>query len=326
MDVLPDEIARIVEEYCGAKEIGVLGRAGRRWRPDAKTWERFARRDPLTRYAFLGGGSDTLGLPLPPPPSGLPCPWAKWCEALCRLRARQPDAESRTSPRFVLQIWRATYWRYRGVAKQYWTLLSTAPLELWTHVSGSPPFEPWDYESAICAGTSHLHVGNVTHPHECDDCEAMRTGAAVPKSMGISIGLDAEALSFRIVALPRHALDPFAPTIVWEMEISEQRHKEFVQSCQGSVFSIKNSIQLRDPEQSSPEGLGHHHEDLVFYPIHAASLDNSTRTNALSKLPSLVVRIVRDAAGAVADLVLEELNWQDLASRIGELEVVRLPE
>ena len=321
MDVLPDEIARIVEEYCGAKEIGVLGRAGRRWRPDAKTWERFARRDPLTRYAFLGGGWDTL----PSPPPVLPCSRAKWCEALCGLRVRQPDVESRTSPKFVLQIWRATDWSIRepfGTLETRWTLLSTAPLELWIQVSHSA--STW-HESSIRAGTSHLHVGDITNPHECDDCEAMRTGA-VPESMGISLGLDAEALRFRIVALPRIEQDPFAPTIVWEMEISEQRHKEFVQSCQGSVFSIKNSIQLRGPEQSSPEGLGHHHEDLVFYPIHAASLDNSTRTNALSRLPSLVVRIVRDAAGAAADLVLEELNWQDLASRIGELEVVRLPE
>lgn len=330
MDALPDEMARLVEEYCGAKEIGVLGRAGRRWRPDAKTWERFARRDPLTRYAFLGGGSDTLGLPLPPPPPVLPCSWAKWCEALCRLRAREPDAESRTTPKFVLQIWRATYWRYpRGVAKQRWTLLSTAPLEYWSHVSGSPPFEPWDYESAICAGTSHLHVGNVTHPHECDDCEAMRTGAAVPKSMGISLGLDAEALSFRIVALPRHAQDPFAPTIVWELEIPEGTHKNFVESCRGPVSSM--DLQLRGPEDSSDWGLTHHHEDLVFYPIdRAATFDASSWErppwNALQRLPSLVVRIVRDAAGALVDLVLEEINWMDQAPRIEGIEVVGLPE
>ena len=318
MDALPDEIARVVEEYCEAKEIGVLGRAGRRWRPDAKTWERFARRDPLTRYAFLGGG--------PSPPPVLPCSWAKWCEALCGLRVRQPDDEydeSRTPAKFVLQIWRATDWRIRepfGTLETRWTLLTTAPLEQWNHMSQSGEM------SAICAGTSHLHVGDITNPHECDHCEAMRTGV-VPESMGISLGLDAEALRFRIVALPRIAQDPFAPTIVWEMEISEQRHKEFVQSCQGSVFSIKNSIQLRGPEQSSPEGLGHHHEDLVFYPIDAAaSLDNSTRTNALTRLPSLVVRIVRDAAGAAADLVLEELNWMDFASRLDEIEVLMLPE
>jgi len=147
--------------------------------------------------------------------------------------------------------------------------------------------------------------------------------------MGISLGLDAEALSFRIVALPRHAQDPFAPTIVWELEIPEGTHKNFVESCRGAVSSF--DLQLRGPEDSSDWGLTHHHEDLVFYPIdRAATFDPSSWErppwNALQRLPSLVVRIVRDAAGALADLVLEEINWMDQAPRIEGIEVVGLPE
>ena len=47
MDTLPDDVARVVEELLGAKEIGALGCASKRWRPNEKTWERVAKRDPL---------------------------------------------------------------------------------------------------------------------------------------------------------------------------------------------------------------------------------------------------------------------------------------
>ena len=55
---------------------------------------------------------------------------------------------------------------------------------------------------------------------------------------------------------------------------------------------------------ASEWGLTHHHEDLVFYPIYEAH-------DAWDQAPSIVVRIVRDAAGAAVDLVIEEFNWED---------------
>ena len=53
MDTLPDDVARVVEELLGAKEIGALGCASKRWRPHEKTWERVAKRDPLTHCAVV---------------------------------------------------------------------------------------------------------------------------------------------------------------------------------------------------------------------------------------------------------------------------------
>ena len=35
--------------------------------------------------------------------------------------------------------------------------------------------------------------------------------------------------------------------------------------------------------------------------------------------PSIVVRIVRDAAGAVVDLVIEEFNWEDRSPRFAQI-------
>ena len=54
MDNLPDDVARVVEELLGPREIGALGCASKRWRPDEKIWERVAKRDPLTRCAVVG--------------------------------------------------------------------------------------------------------------------------------------------------------------------------------------------------------------------------------------------------------------------------------
>ena len=98
MDTLPDDVARVVEELLGAKEIGALGCASKRWRPHEKTWERVAKRDPLTHCTVV------------------PCVWSLWCEALSRMETLDADRviDSTLSEgdgmeeymRLVLQIWR----------------------------------------------------------------------------------------------------------------------------------------------------------------------------------------------------------------------------
>ena len=98
-------------------------------------------------------------------------------------------------------------------------------------------------------------------------------------------------------------------------------HQSFVNNCQGPVAKILNNSFLRDPEDSSEWGLTHHHEDLVFYPINEASwyLGRNEVDNCLTTYPSIVVRIVRDAAGTAVDLVIEEFNWEDRSPRFAEI-------
>ena len=42
-------------------------------------------------------------------------------------------------------------------------------------------------------------------------------------------------------------------------------------------------------------------------------------SSPLSSRPSIVVRIVRDAAGAAVDLVIEEFNWEDRSPRFAQI-------
>lgn len=98
MDSLPDDVARVVEELLGAKEIGALGCASKRWRPDHMTWERVAKRDPLTHCPVVPRRALTH------PPQ-----WSRWCKALCSLRTLDADRVGNgfeENKIFVLQIWR----------------------------------------------------------------------------------------------------------------------------------------------------------------------------------------------------------------------------
>ncbi|CAH0376234.1 unnamed protein product [Pelagomonas calceolata] len=310
MDTLPDDVARVVEELLGPREIGALGCAGKRWRPSEKIWERVAKRDPLTHCTVV------------------PCVWSLWCEALSRMETLDADRviDSTLSEgdgmeeymRLVLQIWRGD------------KLLATKHLE----------FEPdtchygdgtdaWDNVSAICAGTDHLHVGNDVTP--CMHCREMaaRPGETVSDSLGVRIGLDAESLRFRVVALPCEIppQNAFAPTIVFSIDVPKEIHGSFVNKCQGLVADILSDSFLREPEDSSEWGLTLHHEDLVFYPLDQAWLMSSPldedqvglTSSPLSSRPSIVVRIVRDAAGAAVDLVIEEFNWEDRSPRFAQI-------
>ena len=71
------------------------------------------------------------------------------------------------------------------------------------------------------------------------------------------------------------------------------------------------------PDDVARVGLTHHHEDLVFYPINEVRSDEVH--NCLTNHPSIVVRIVRDAAGTAVDLVIEEFNWEDRSPRFAQI-------
>ena len=101
------------------------------------------------------------------------------------------------------------------------------------------------------------------------------------------------------------------------MDVPTAVHKSFVNECQGPVANILSDPLLRDPEDSSEWGLTHHHEDLVFYPINEVRGDEVH--NCLTNHPSIVVRIVRDAAGTAVDLVIEEFNWEDRSPRFAQI-------
>ena len=149
----------------------------------------------------------------------------------------------------------------------------------------------------------------------------MAAGETVSDSLGVRIGLETtEPLRFRVVALPCEIppQNAFAPTIVFSLYVPTAVHRSFVNNCQGPVYKILNNSFLRDPEDSSEWGLTHHHEDLVFYPINEVRSPDEVH-NCLTNHPSIVVRIVRDAAGTAVDLVIEEFNWEDRSPRFAEI-------
>ena len=75
---------------------------------------------------------------------------------------------------------------------------------------------------------------------------------------------------------------------------------------------------LRGPEDSSPWGLDHHHEDLAFYP---AGYYNPGFYSPLSTKPSCLVRITRDAGQNATGLIIDEFNWYFPRTEIGQLRV-----
>ena len=95
------------------------------------------------------------------------------------------------------------------------------------------------------------------------------------------------------------------------LDVPSAVHRSFVNECQGPVANILSDPLLRDPEDSSEWGLTHHHEDLVFYPINEVRSDEVH--NCLTNHPSIVVRIVRDAAGTAVD------NWEDRSPRFAQI-------
>ena len=60
MNALPDDVARVLEDFCGAKEIVMLGRTSRRFRPNEKTWQRHAKCNPLTEHVMVTWGKTRL--------------------------------------------------------------------------------------------------------------------------------------------------------------------------------------------------------------------------------------------------------------------------
>ena len=74
----------------------------------------------------------------------------------------------------------------------------------------------------------------------------------------------------------------------------------------------------RGPEDSSPWGLDHHHEDLAFYP---AGYYNPGFYSPLSTKPSCLVRITRDAGQNATGLIIDEFNWYFPRTEIGRLRV-----
>ena len=108
-----------------------------------------------------------------------------------------------------------------------------------------------------------------------------------------------------------------------------QAHYDFLQNCRSPVADLDplTIVVLRDVESSSEFGLEAHHEDVVFYPIDAAYFGSrdSDYINQWNKPPSCVVRIVRDAAGTAASLVIDEFNWEGARANL-EAFMVNAPD
>ena len=109
---------------------------------------------------------------------------------------------------------------------------------------------------------------------------------------------------------------------MFDAEGSTEIHSLWLQLCQGGetpllLAGVPNDL-LRGPEDSSPWGLDHHHEDLAFYP---AGYYNPGFYSPLSTKPSCLVRITRDAGQNATGLIIDEFNWYFPRTEIGRLRV-----
>lgn len=313
LQMAPSDIICALQDCCRAKEVGyVLGCACKALRPTEKAWERYAKRNPPTRHAVVS------------------CTWSEWCKELRLLREPDMNGHSHAAhtipityqfedgaskisptPRFVLQIW-------SGRKCVTTTKLSFEQDVTITHTphSWAPPGS--EYSSSMAAGTLHSHQDD---GETCSHCQQMRAGDAITDSIGVRLGLDCKPLRVLIVALPRskEAQAPrIAPTVVFYVTmrdgargLSTGCHRDFLAECLGTgttAATISGNDQLRGPQRgSSAWGLVNHHADLGFYPL---GMGRYTDLQAGKPLAACVMRILRDAAGAATELMIEEFNWE----------------
>ena len=75
MDTLPSDVAAVIQDFCGTRELGYgLGCSGKAWRPSDTTWKRHASRHP---FAVKYVSSD----------------YARWCASLYTVQ--RPTATAR---------------------------------------------------------------------------------------------------------------------------------------------------------------------------------------------------------------------------------------
>ena len=104
MDTLPSDVAAVIQDFCGTRELGYgLGCSGKAWRPSDTTWKRNASRHPLTRLAVEYVSSD----------------YARWCASLYTVQRPTATARALTyswddehgssvdpATHYVMRIWR----------------------------------------------------------------------------------------------------------------------------------------------------------------------------------------------------------------------------
>ena len=104
MDTLPSDVAAVIQDFCGTRELGYgLGCSGKAWRPSDTTWKRHASRHPLTRLAVEYVSSD----------------YARWCASLYTVQRPTATARALTyswddehgssvdpATHYVMRIWR----------------------------------------------------------------------------------------------------------------------------------------------------------------------------------------------------------------------------
>ena len=326
---LPSDILWAIHDCCRVKQVGyVLGCACKAFQPTEKTWERYAQRFTFTRHAVVT------------------CKWSEWCRELRRVREpdmnghswaahtipityQSEDGASKISPtpRFVLQIW-------SGKKRLTTTRLSFEQDVLERNVQLGAVVGN-RIRSRMAAGTRHLHQDD---GQTCRHCQQMRDGEAVAESIGVRLSLSCKPLLFRVVALPGSNEDRgIAPTVVhfvdFRYRCSRDAHREFLQECTGPVATIRGDDELRGrpagwpagsapwPQDSATWGLVNHDADLVLYPM--GSGEYTERQMGKPKA-ACVMRILRDAAGAATELMIEEFNWEFPPAQIAEFRLNRI--
>ena len=327
---LPSDILWAIHDCCRVKQVGyVLGCACKAFQPTEKTWERYAQRFTFTRHAVVT------------------CKWSEWCRELRRVREpdmnghshaahtipityQSEDGASKISPtpRFVLQIWSGKK-RLTTTRLSFEQDVLQQDVQLGAVVGNR-------IRSRMAAGTRHLHQDD---GQTCRHCQQMRSGEMVAESIGVRLSLSCKPLLFRVVALPGSNEDRgIAPTVVhfvdFRYRCSRDAHREFLQECTGPVATIRGDDELRGrpagwpagsapwPQASATWGLVNHHADLVLYPM--GSGEYTDKHDPRHGQAACVMRILRDAAGAATELMIEEFNWEFPASEIGGFRLNRV--
>ena len=292
MDTLPKDIHTVIQDFCGTRELGSLGRCSKAWRITDATWERLASRHPLTRLAVKYVSLD----------------YARWCASLYTVQ--RPTATARRA---------LTY----SIGEEHATSVDP-PLSV-LHGASVDPALHWvlriwrggalvavetlvDSLSLMSVVGRPSELMSVGRPVDFVLKTPFSQERAGPYIKGVAL-VPGESLRIDVVALPSVGQD-FVPTLVYSAFITSR-------GVDDKIALVRDTLEQEEPDD--------HWEKLQMLPRTSSPLfesDNATCFNQTGATllamgghdnsdwyPNCYAHIVRDTNGEMTELNVNQFWW-----------------